>query len=227
MAEQHPHAIQETTIPADETALVDALRRGDEGAFGELVDRHHALLVRVAMFYVGSRDVAEDVAQETWLGVLRGLDRFEGRSSLKTWIFRILVNRARTRSVRDARLVPFSALRVVESDGDEPAVNADRFRGAEAGRLTGHWANRPRDWDTLPEERFLAGETLALIRAAINTLPPTQREVIVLRDIEGWSSAEVCNILEISETNQRVLLHRARSKVRRALEQHIGESEGE
>ena len=196
-----------------------ALRAGDEAAYLALVRRHNASMVRVAQIYVGSRAVAEEVAQEAWVGVLNGLDRFEGRSSLKTWLFRIVTNLAKTRAVREGRTIPFSALRTPENV-PEPAVDPGRFRHSDDPRWPGHWAVKPQEW---PEERLLAGETLAVVVAAIEALPASQRAVITLRDVEGWSSDEVCNALELSETNQRVLLHRARAKVRRALEGHLDE----
>jgi RNA polymerase sigma-70 factor (ECF subfamily) len=206
--------------PAD-TALVNALRRGDEAAFERLVDEYYAPLLRLALLYVRSRAVAEDVVQETWIGVLRGLDRFEGRSSLKTWIFRILTNTAKTRAQREGRSIPFSALSEEEAEGGEPAVDPAYFLPADDPQWPGHWASVPRNWDEVPEERLLSLEARELIRAAIEALPPTQREVITLRDVEGWTSQEVCNLLNISESNQRVLLHRARSRVRRALDAYI------
>lgn len=204
----------------DEQRLLDSLRAGDESAFEMLIDRYHSPLLRLAMLYVPSRAVAEEVVQETWLGVLQGLARFEGRSSLKTWIFRILTNRARTRGQREGRSIPFSAVWNPEADADDPAVDADRFRPPDH-EYAGHWMSRPQDWEALPEERLLGQETRAQIQQAINALPGSQREVITLRDVEGWDSEEVCNILSISESNQRVLLHRARSKVRRMLEQYL------
>jgi len=196
-----------------ELDLVEALREGDEGAFAELVDRYHGSLVRVARLYVRDGATAEEVAQETWLAVLGGIDRFEARSSVKTWLFRILTNRAKTRGEREARSIPFSAM----SDGHRPAAEAE-----EQPELTpGTW----RSWEGDPEERLLAGEARELILATIETLPPAQRATITLRDIEGMSAEDVCNVLEVSDTNQRVLLHRARSTVRRALERYLGETE--
>jgi RNA polymerase sigma-70 factor (ECF subfamily) len=194
-----------------DAALLDRLRAGDEAAFMELVERHHAALVRLAQSYVSSRAVAEEVAQETWLGVLRGIDRFEGRSSLKTWIFRILVNRAKTRGEREARSVPFSS---IEGD-DGPSVDPDRF--IEAGA----WASPPRPWEGEPVDRLLAGEARGVIDAAIERLPPAQRRVITLRDVEGLAADEVSGLLDVTDGNQRVLLHRARSKVRQALEDYL------
>jgi RNA polymerase sigma-70 factor (ECF subfamily) len=204
--------------PGDERALVAALRRGEEAAFAELVDRYGASLLRLSRTFVRDRAVAEEVVQETWLAVLNGIDRFEGRSSLRTWIFQILSNRAKTRAVRERRSAPFSAL-AGDDAGDDAAVDADRFRAD--GRWAGHWAAAPSDWTALPEERLLGGETLAQLQAAIATLPPRQAEVLVLRDVEGWSPEEVCAALELSDGNQRILLHRARSKVRAALERYL------
>jgi RNA polymerase sigma-70 factor (ECF subfamily) len=204
-----------------DSALLAALRRGDEEAFLALVQRYHQSLLRLAGLYVSGRPAAEDVVQETWLGVLRGLDRFEGRSSLKTWIFRILINRAKTRGERDRRSIPFSALWNPNDDPGEPAVESERFLPTDHPRWPGHWTSFPRQWDELPEQRLLSVETRAVLQQAIDALPPSQREVITLRDIEGWSAEDVCNVLVISETNQRVLLHRARSKVRRALEHYL------
>ena len=179
----------------------------------ELVERYHASMVRVARTFVASDAVAQEVAQEAWLGVLTGIDRFEGRSSLKTWIFRILVNRARTRGVREARSVPFASL---GPDDGEPAVDPERFLA------NGAWSTPPRSWEGEPEERLLSAEARAVIDGAIEKLPSTQRQVITLRDVEGYGSAEVRDLLELSEGNQRVLLHRARSKVRQALEDYLG-----
>ena len=206
--------------PAEDAQLVAALRAGDESAFERLIDQYHGSLLRLAMMYVPNRAVAEDVVQETWVGVLQGLGRFEGRSSLKTWIFRILTNRAKTRGQREHRSVPFSALGGADDESDEPAVDPARFKPAEH-QGAGWWVSYPRSWEHEPEERMLTEETQSVIRRAIEALPANQREVITLRDIEGWSSEEVCNTLEITETNQRVLLHRARSKARRALEQYL------
>jgi RNA polymerase sigma-70 factor (ECF subfamily) len=200
----------EHSVQLEEMQLVQALRAGDERVFEQLVRMYQGTLLRVAQMYVSSRAVAEEVVQETWLAVLNGIDRFEGRSSLKTWIFRILANRAKTRGQREGRTIPFSAL---GEDDPEPAVEPDRFD-------RGHWASFPADW---PEARLLGGETLHVIDGAIESLPATQRAVITLRDVQGWSAEEVRNALDLSETNQRVLLHRARSKVRGALEEYLAE----
>ncbi len=203
--------------PAD-ARIVEALRSGDELAFVALVEEHVPSMLRVARLYVSTHAVAEEVVQEAWVGVLRGIVRFEGRSSLKTWIFRILTNTAKTRGEREGRSVPFSSL---AEPGDEGYVDLDRFTPE------GRWAVAagPRSWHGVPEERLVAAETMDRIRAAIEALPDTQRTVITLRDVEGWSSEEVCNVLELTETNQRVLLHRARSRVRNALEAYIAQEE--
>ena len=203
--------------------LIASLRAGDEAAFGQLVDRYHASLVRIARLYVSSQAVAEEVAQETWLGVLNGLDRFEERSSLKTWIFRILANIAKTRGVREGRSIPFSSAAPDEENG--PSVDADRFIPADAERAPRHWAIPPAVWSTEPDERLLAGEVRELIFRAIDGLPPNQRACIVMRDVEGFGADEVRNELGVGETNQRVLLHRARSKVRQALEDYFRDDE--
>jgi RNA polymerase sigma-70 factor (ECF subfamily) len=200
----------------DDARLYRGLRAGDEGAFIALVERYHAPLLRLAMTYVRDRSVAEEVVQETWLGVLRGLERFERRSLLKTWIFRILTNTAKTRAVRERRSIPFSSL--TSGADDEPSVEPERFLGATHPVWPGHWASPPRSWDDIPERHLESKEVREVIEAAIAALPPVQGQVISLRDVEGWSSEEVCELLELSEANQRVLLHRARSKVRAALE---------
>jgi RNA polymerase sigma-70 factor (ECF subfamily) len=199
----------------EDRELVKRLRDGDESAFMELIDRYGAMMLRVAQMYVRDRATAEEVVQETWLAVLNGIDRFEERSSLKTWIFRILTNRAKTRGARDGRVVPFSALAAAEDD--EPSVDPDRFFGPDSA-TPGAWAAPPRPW---PEDVLLGREALDIIRMAIEELPEAQREVIRLRDVEGWSPMEVADALEISDGNQRVLLHRARSKVRAALEEYL------
>jgi RNA polymerase sigma-70 factor (ECF subfamily) len=199
--------------------LVESLRAGDGAAFMRLVDELGPSMLRLARQFTPSGAVAEEVVQETWEAVLKGLDGFEGRSSLKTWIFRILVNRAKTRGVRERRTVPFASLAEAEAGEDFAAVAADRFQG-EHGEDPHHWAAPVPRWETMPERAAESRETLALVRDAIDMLPQMQRTVILLRDIEGWDGPQVSNALEISETNQRVLLHRARSKVRAALEQH-------
>jgi RNA polymerase sigma-70 factor (ECF subfamily) len=199
----------------DDGALLEALRKGDEQAFASLVQRHHASLLRLAMSYVATREQAEDAVAETWLGVLKGLDRFEGRSSLKTWIFRILVNRAKTKGVREQRSVPFSSLES-GSEHAEPAVDPSRFAPA------GNWAAPPQSWEGHPEDRLLSAETRSVVDDAIAALPDMQRAVITLRDVQGLSAQEASDILGLTEGNQRVLLHRARSKVRARLEEYLG-----
>jgi RNA polymerase sigma-70 factor (ECF subfamily) len=212
--------VSERTVSAtsEEAELVSRLRAGDERAFEELVDRFHPMMLAVARTHVKTQTAAEEVAQDAWLGVLNGLDRFEGRSSLKTWILRILVNNAITRGVRDSRSVPFSSLAAEEAEG--PVVEPERFR-PKGGAFAGHWNGYPADWSSMPEQALLGRETLERVKGAIHDLPPAQRTVITLRDIEGWDSREVCAALEISEGNQRLLLHRARSGVRAALEGHF------
>ena len=197
--------------------LLERLRAGDEQAFAMLVTEHDGALRRVARTLVRTPTLADEVVQETWLSVVRGLDSFEGRSSLRTWIFRILMNRAKTRGVRERRVVPFSSLADAEDD-DDTTVDADRFVPRGAGR----WVAEPARWSDLPEERLLARETLEAAQRAIEALPPNQRAVITLRDVEGWEADEVRDLLDISDVNQRVLLHRARAKVRRALERELG-----
>jgi RNA polymerase sigma-70 factor, ECF subfamily len=210
-------------VTPEEQALVARLRAGDEAAYTTIVTMYYSAMLRLALMYVADRAVAEEVIQETWLSVLQGLDRFEGRSSLKTWIFHILVNRAKTRGQREGRSVPFSALGGFETEDAEPAVDPSRFRPPGAPQWPGGWATPPQSWQGMPEERALSGETREQIAEAIAMLPPSQQTVIRLRDVEGWSAEEVCGLLGISEINQRVLLHRARSKVRGALERYLAE----
>jgi RNA polymerase sigma-70 factor, ECF subfamily len=193
--------------------LLERLRAGDEQAFDMLVNEHDGALRRVARTLVRTPSLADEVVQETWLSVFRGLDSFEGRSSLRTWIFRILVNQAITRGVRESRSVPFSSL-----GDDETAVDPERFLPG------GAWASPPQPLDGIPEDVLLGAEARARVLEAIAELPPVQRQVITLRDVEGWSSAEVREALDLSEANQRVLLHRARSKVRARLEEYLGEA---
>lgn len=193
--------------------VLERLLAGDEAAFSALVSAHHGSLLRLALTFVSDRGAAEEVVQETWLGVLKGLKSFERRASLKTWIFRILVNRARTRGARDGRTLTFSALQEPEGEG---ADLLDRF-SAE-----GRWVQPPSLWQEQdPEDLLLRAETADCLESAIASLPANQKAVVTLRDIEGIEAAEVCNMLALTETNQRVLLHRARTKVRARLEKHL------
>ncbi len=206
--------------PSGEKALLARLRAGEESAFLTLVDRHAPAMRKIARAYVRDDATAEDVVQEAWLGVLRGLASFEGRSSLRSWIFTIVVNRAKTRGVREARSVPFSALARDEVERDDPSVSPDRFAGPE-GEWPGHWNEFPASWGDRPEQRLLSTELRTRIDAAIDALPPVQRSVVLLRDVAGHSTADICNVMELTETNVRVLLHRARAKIRRALDAYV------
>jgi RNA polymerase sigma-70 factor (ECF subfamily) len=201
----------------DDAGLIEALRKGDEAAYRALLDRYTATLLRLASMYVSNTEVAADVVQETWIGVLQGIDRFEERSSLKTWICRILVNKAKTAAQREGRTLTFSDL------GDEdagPAVDPERFHGHGPNR--GRWSIAPQEWDR-PEEHLLSKEARAVVERAIAALPTRQRLTITMRDIEDLDSAHTCSALGISEGNQRLLLHRARSKVRAALEAYFSD----
>jgi RNA polymerase sigma-70 factor, ECF subfamily len=197
------------SAPDSDTCLLERLRDGDEEAFVLLVQRYSDSMLRIAAGYVPGQAVAEEVVQDTWLAVLRGLAAFEGRSSVRTWLFRILVNRARTAGVRERRSVPL---------GDElgPAVDQARFDP------TGHWSSPPEHWRDQIDDRLTADAMVSVIRTAILQLPPRQREVVTLRDIEGMTSDEVCGALELTEANQRVLLHRGRSRLRQVLETEFG-----
>ena len=209
-----------STVTSDDSQLVAAARAGDESAFVTLVERYHPSLQRLARLYIEASAV-DDVVQDAWIGALHGLAKFEGRSSFKTWLFRILVNRARTRAVRNARTIPMSAFVQEETESQESAVDSARFRPAD-DRYPGHWLPllKPSAED-LPEERLLAGELEDLVRNALATLPPAQAEVVRLRDVEGLPSEDVCEVLSLTEGNQRVLLHRGRSKIRAALETYM------
>jgi RNA polymerase sigma-70 factor (ECF subfamily) len=193
---------------------------GDEEAFAGLVRRHHASMKRVARMYVSTDAVAEEVVQETWLAVIGALDRFEGRATLKTWLFHILTNKAKTRGMRERRTVPFASLAGAD---DEPAVAPERFQ-RESDAWPGHWATPPRPWED-PERRLASLDARERLREAIGALPATQQAVLTLRDVEGLDAEEVCALLDLSPGNQRVILHRARAKVRDALEQWFEEGE--
>lgn len=200
---------------ADDRELVARLRAREPAAFAQLIDGHHGRLLRLALTFVPNRAIAEEVVQETWVAVLDGLDRFEGRSSLRTWIYRILANRAKTRGVREQRVVPFSSLEP-EGEHEARAVDPARFRD------NGMWGAPPRRWEDDAADGVLMNQQgLERLQAAIEELPPGQRAVVTLRDIDGLGAEEVCNVLEITETNQRVLLHRARSKLRAVLEECV------
>lgn len=188
--------------------LLQRLRAGEEQAFVVLVRRYHDSMIRLASSFVPSRAVAEEVVQDTWMGVLRGIGGFEGRSSFRTWLFRILVNRARTAGAREGRSIAIGAA--------GPAVDQSRFDAA------GAWAAPPEQWIEAIDDRLRAGKMAHRIRSAIEELPSRQREVVTLRDVEGLSSDEVCHVLEITDGNQRVLLHRGRSRVRQVLETEFG-----
>lgn len=203
----------------EDVRLVAALRAGDEAAFASLIDRYYDTMLQVARLHVPTREAAEDVVQETFLGVIRGIDRFEARSSVRTWMFRILVNQAKTRGERERRTQPFSSFEC-ELDADMPALDADRFQ--LDGRWAGFWCAPP-SAQHLPEARVLAAEAGDRLVAAIDALPPAQRTVMTMRDVHGFSAAEVCDLLDLTQGNQRVLLHRARSKARANLEQYLGE----
>jgi RNA polymerase sigma-70 factor (ECF subfamily) len=201
----------------DDLLLVERLRAGDEDAFMMLVEQHQAMMLRVARMYVSSQAVAEEVVQDAWLGILQGLPGFESRSSLRTWMYRILANIAKTRGQREGRSQPFSSL--VDPDAG-PSVPESWFHGP-GHEGAGGWSTLPNDWRSVPEDRLLAGETIRVVGEAIEALPPAQAEVIRLRDVMGWTSEDVRNVLDLSETNQRVLLHRARSRVRRAVDEYL------
>jgi len=207
-------------VTYEELELVGALRKGEETAFSTLIEHYHGRLLRLAQTFVSNQAVAEEVVQETWMAVLEGIHRFEGRSSLKTWIFQILKNRAKTKGKREHRYVSFSDLASSTDQEEDGTMEPERFH--TSGHLTGHWAIPPTTWDeNTPERLLVSKESLAQIEQAIQALPSNQRQVIVLRDIEGVDSEEVCQILNITATNQRVLLHRARSKVRGVLNQYL------
>jgi RNA polymerase sigma-70 factor (ECF subfamily) len=203
---------------SEEADLLARLRAGDERAFEYVVDAYHSRMLAIARTYVKTLAVAEEVVQEAWVGVLDGLDRFEGRSSLRLWILRILVNKAITRGRRETRSIPFSSL--ADADEAAPAVEPERF-GPRGGAFPGHWNGFPMNWSTLPEDRVLGRESVEVAKLAIEGLPVAQRRVIAMRDVAGFSAEEVCEVLDISAGNQRVILHRARSRVRAALEGHL------
>jgi RNA polymerase sigma-70 factor (ECF subfamily) len=215
--QNEPNGRPPTTNSA-EAQLVAALRRGDESAFCAVVDRYHRSLVRLARTYVSDPMVAEEIVQETWLALVRGIGRFEARSSLKTWLFHVLSYQANRRMKREARTIPFSELH-------GPTVDPERF-DPSGTQWAGHWSEELPDWEGTPEERLLTAETLACIDGLIARLPERQRQVIILRDIEGLSAADACSVLEIPDRIQRLLLHRARARVREGLTAYVLGDEG-
>jgi RNA polymerase sigma-70 factor, ECF subfamily len=203
----------------DEKQLIARLRRGDEGAFDDLVNTHHSALIRMAMGYVANREVAEEVVQDTWMAVIEGLDRFEGRSSLRTWMFGIMIHKAKDRGVRERRHVTFSAF---ESSDDESDEVVDPSRFYQSGEWAGHWAFPPQPWDEQTPEKLLASQqAVTAMNKAIEALPATLKAVLILRDMEGVEAKEACEILKITETNLYVRLHRARERVRQAVETYL------
>lgn len=206
---------------ATEAELIERLRSGDEDAFTWLVDTYSPSLKRLALGFVAGEALAEEVVQETWLAVLTGIARFEGRSSLKTWLFKILTNRAKTRGAREGRTVTFSDLESLQQD--EPAVSPDRFLPAGDPRYPGHWAVPPHSWSALAEQTIIRREAMEVLRRGLESLPSSQRIVVALRDVQGLAADEVCAALGVSEANQRVLLHRGRSRLRAILEKYFAE----
>jgi RNA polymerase sigma-70 factor (ECF subfamily) len=212
--------LPEAAFDGDEPLLVAALRRRDEAAFDALVRRYHGLMLRVAYAQLKDRAACEEVVQETWLAVIKGIDSFEGRSSLRTWMFRILTYQASARLERDGRQIPFSALAAADAAAPGPSVDPLQFFGRDHAPRPFFWVTAPSEW---PQDALLAAEMRAVIRGAVQELPDSQRVVISLRDLEGWAPEEVCEALGISDGNQRVLLHRARSRVREVLDGYLGE----
>jgi RNA polymerase sigma-70 factor, ECF subfamily len=216
----------EAASRASDAQLIERLRNGDESAFAWLIDVYSAPLMRLAQAFVSSASVAEEVVQETWLAVLTGIGRFEGRSSIKTWLFTILTNRAKTRAWRERRTISLSSIEL-DAQGEEPAVDPFRFLPASHPDWPGHWASPPQPWSTGPEGVALDREIMAVLRVGLENMPRGQRLVVALRDVHGWSSADVCSALGITESNQRVLLHRGRSRLRGVLENYFADREPE
>lgn len=210
-----PEPHQSSAVTSEEGVLIASLRQGDEGAFQELVTRHHSGLIRMAMGYVADREVAEEVVQDTWMAVINALDRFEGRSSLRTWIFGIMIHKAKDRGVREKRHTTFSSFESAGDDGEE-TMDPSRFHQA------GHWAFPPQPWDEQTPEKLLASQqAVTAMNQAIEELPPTLKAVLILRDIDGVDAKEACDILKITESNLYVRLHRARERVRQAVEIYL------
>jgi RNA polymerase sigma-70 factor (ECF subfamily) len=214
-----PQTVKQSGLAKAEDQLIARLKRGDEGAFDELVNQHHSVLIRMAMGYVADREVAEEVVQDTWMAVIESLNRFEGRSSLRTWICGILIHKAKDRGIREKRHTTFSAFESYDDDNDE-AVDPSRFQ--QTGEWAGHWAFPPQPWDDQTPEKLLASQqAVNAMNRAIEALPATLKEVLILRDVEGVEAKEVCEILKITETNLYVRLHRARERVRLAVETYL------
>jgi RNA polymerase sigma-70 factor (ECF subfamily) len=212
-------AVKVLGLTKGEDTLLARLTRGDEGAFDELVNQHNGTLIRMAMGYVADREVAEEVVQDTWMAVIESLNRFEGRSSLRTWVCGILIHKAKDRGVREKRHTTFSAFEPYDDDNDE-AVDPSRFQ--QAGEGAGHWAFPPQPWDDQTPEKLLASkQAVDCMQRAIEALPATLKEVLILRDVEGAEAKEVCEMLNITETNLYVRLHRARERVRVAVETYL------
>jgi RNA polymerase sigma-70 factor, ECF subfamily len=206
-----------------EADLIDRLRRGDEAAFVCLVNTYSPSLRRLALAFVSVDAVAEEVVQETWLAVLTGIARFEGRSSVKTWIFKILTNRAKTRAIRERRTINFSELED-PLEPDQPAVDPARFLPTSHPTWPGHWASPIENWSASAEDAVVGRETMEILQLGLDGLPPAQRVVVALRDVHGWPATEVCEVLGLSEANQRVLLHRGRSRLRGVLEVYFADA---
>lgn len=214
-----PNGFAGFSLSQEDHLLIVRLRKGEEGAFDELVDTHHGALIRIALGHVADREVAEEVVQDTWMAVIQGLSRFEGRSSLRTWIFGILIHKAKDRGVREKRHTSFSDFESHDDDHDE-AIDPSRFH--QSGEWAGHWAVPPQPWDEQTPEALLASrQAVAAMQQAIEALPRTLKDVLILRDIEGVEAKEACELLKITETNLYVRLHRARERVRRAVEIYL------
>lgn len=210
---------QSATVVNGEADLLARLRQGDEGSFDDVVTRHHSALIRTAMGYVANREVAEEVVQDTWMAVIDGLGRFEGRSSLRTWIFGIMIHKAKDRGVREKRHTTFSSFESADGEGDE-AIDPSRFH--QSGEWAGHWAFPTQPWDDQTPEKILASQqAVTAMNRAIEALPRNLKDVLILRDVEGVEAKEVCDILKITETNLYVRLHRARERVRQAVETYL------
>lgn len=215
-----PVTAPRTVESADELEIVAALRRGDEETFHQLFRSNYPMMKRVARGYVDSDAVAEEIVQETWVAILTGIERFKGQSTLFTWMFSILVNQARTHNARERRALPFCSIEAEQTD--EPAVDADRFQ-TDDDAWPGHWATPPRPWQK-PDRRLLSLEAREHLKLALQQLPERQRLIVGLRDVEGFTAEEVCEQLQLSQENQRVLLHRGRSRLRAALEEFVDDS---